>query len=267
MDNDINGMDNDVNGIFLSPPPSPTLIPQLSTLPTTLRPLHKRKGSLFYHININGIRNKFTEIFDLLQNNTITLFACTESRLDSHSVPFNMLSVPNYHMIGVDRENNTKKCGGGLIVYVSELYKYETIDCDIKFPNLVEILIIKVFRDFMKPVIVTIIYRYLDSLKSKFLESFTDLQIFLSQFKYEKIFMGDFNYNLLHYIDNFDVDTHKLYLLCKFFNLWQVISGPTYQGKSLLDHIYVSDRHNYISSGHYSFGRSDHDLCFIERKL
>lgn len=248
------------------PPPSPTPILPPSTS-TTLRPQQTRKGSLFYHININGIRNKFTEICNFLQSNTLTLFACTESRLDPHSVPLNMFSVPNYHMIRVDRDNNIKKCGGGLIVYVSEIFKYETIDCQVKFPNLVEVLLIKVYRQFIKPVIVIIIYRNPESSKSKFLESFIELQVFLSQFEYEKIFMGDFNYNLLHYLNNFDVDTHKLYLMCKSFNLWQMISGPTFQGKSLLDHIYVTDKRNYVSAGHFSFGGSDHDLCYIERKL
>lgn len=263
-------MDDNFEGNFniSSSSSSPThIMDPLHQLSTSIRPLLTNKGSYFYHININGLRHKFSEINDFLQFNAVTFFACTETRLDIHSIPMNMLSVQNYHMIRVDRDTSVKKCGGGLIAYVSETHNYEIVECDVKFPKLVEVLIVKVFRRFVKPVIVILIYRNPDSLKSKFLDAFTDLQVFLSRFDYEKIFMGDFNYNLLHYINNFDVDTHKLYLMCKSFNLWQLISGPTYQGKSLLDHIYVTDRRNYVNSGHFSFGGSDHDLCFVVRRI
>lgn len=201
-----------------------------------------------------------------MQCNTITLFACTETKLDS-SIPTNIYNIPNYHTIRIDRVNNIKKSGGGLVTFVSHIFNYEIIECNIKFPNLVEVLIIKISSKFIKPVIVVIIYRNPETLKSKFLECFTELIISFSQYKYEKIYMGDFNCNLLHYIDKFDIDTHKLYLLCKSFNLWQLISGPTFQGKSLLDHMYVTDKHNYPTVGHFSFGGSDHDLCFIRRRI
>ncbi|OXA46713.1 Pro-Pol polyprotein [Folsomia candida] len=48
--------------------------------------------------------------------NTITLFACTETKLDS-SIPTNIYNIPNYHTIRIDRVNNIKKSGGGLVTF------------------------------------------------------------------------------------------------------------------------------------------------------
>jgi hypothetical protein len=93
------------------------------------------------------------------------------------------------------------------------------------------------------------------------------LNLFLHSLSYEKIILGDFNINLLCNLENFDLNSHKLFLACKEFNLWQLMCGPTHQNGSLIDHVYVSDRNNYPYSAHFPFGGSDHDLCIISRKV
>jgi hypothetical protein len=46
------------------------------------------------------------------------VFAVTESKLDSARDSVTQFKVNNYNSIRLDRQCKTKKCGGGIIVYV-----------------------------------------------------------------------------------------------------------------------------------------------------
>jgi hypothetical protein len=63
------------------------------------------------------------------------------------------------------------------------------------------------------------------------------------------------------------LNSHKLFTACKEFNLWQLMTGPTCNGVSLLDHVYVSEKNNYPFSAHFPFAGSDHDLCIVAKKV
>jgi hypothetical protein len=41
----------------------------------------------------------------------------------------------------------------------------------------------------------------------------------------------------------------------------------TYNGVSLLDHVYVSEKNKYPFFAHFPFAGSDHDLCIVSRKI
>jgi hypothetical protein len=109
------------------------------------------------------------------------------------------------------------------------------------------------------------LYNNPDSNKAQFIEGFKELNIFPYSFPYEKIILGDFKINLLHNLDVFYLNSHKLFLACKEFNLLQLMCGPTHQTGSLIDHIYVNEKNNYHFSAHFPFGGSD--LCIISNKL
>jgi hypothetical protein len=115
--------------------------------------------------------------------------------------------------------------------------------------------------------VICILYNHPESQKAKFVEFLKELNSFLYPTSCDKIILGDFNINLLANLDAFDLDSHKLILACKEFNLWQLMKGPTHNGNSLLDHIYVDEKNNYPFSGHFPFSGSDHDLCIVARKI
>jgi hypothetical protein len=253
-------------------PPSPSTQPQqLNNRQTPLDLEHyikNSKGVKFIHININSIRNKFDEVKNLLQNNLIALFSCCESKLDSDRDTTSMYDIPGYVVLRFDRSKDCGKLsGGGLLIYVHESFKFEVLEPNISFPELTEIAIIKIYRVFMQPIIVTVIYNNPATPKVQFLESFKELNLFLNLFEYEKIIMGDLNFNLLSHLTQFDPNNHKLFLLCREFGLSQLMKGPTFQGISLLDHFYVSKKENYPYFCHFPFAGADHDLCFVSRKV
>jgi hypothetical protein len=117
----------------------------------------------------------------------------------------------------------------------------------------------------LKPIVLCTLYNNPDSNKAQLIEVFKELNIFPYSLPYEKIILGDFNINLLHNLDVFDLNSHKGFLACKEFNLWQLMCGPTHQNGSLIDHIYITEKNNYPFSAHFPFGGSD--LCIISRKL
>lgn len=224
------------------------------------------KGILFAHVNINSIRNKFEEVCNFLQKHTIAVFAITESNLDAERDLTCMYQIPEYYMTRFDRDvKKGKKSGGGLIMYIHNTFKFDILDIDFLIPGRTQLAILKVYRDYMKPLLFTALYNPPDTDKTQFLKCFTDLNVYLSSFKYERIIVGDFNLNLIGK-GVFDINTHKLLLLAKEFNMYQLIKGPTHNSGSLLDHMYVSNKSDFTQSFHLPFAGSDHDICVTARK-
>jgi hypothetical protein len=148
------------------------------------------------------------------------------------------------------------------LIYIHESFSSEQLEFDVTtFPSLTAIVILKLHKPNCKPLLFCILYNHPESNKAQFVEGFITLNSFLHSFSYEKIILIDCNLNLLKNLDVFDLNTHKLFLACKEFNLWQLMSGPTHQGGSLIDHVYVSVKNSYPYSAHLPFGGSDHDLC------
>jgi hypothetical protein len=233
-----------------------------------LRFLRSCKGTTFCHLNANSVRIRFEEINYLLSLTTIAAFAITESKLDSDRDSSTQFQVKNYNSVRVDRNHSIKKSGGGILIYIHETFTYEQLDFDSNnFPCLTEFVILKLSKPNFRPVILCTLYNNPESSKAHFIEGFKELNLFLYSLSYEKIILGDFNINLLSNLETFDLNSHKLFLACKEFNLWQLMCGPTHQNGSLIDHVYVSERNNFPYFAHFPFGGSDHDLCIISRKV
>ena len=85
----------------------------------------------------------------------------------------NILFMLHYICVRFDRSKDCGKLsGGGLLIYVHESFKFEVLEPNISFPELTETVTIKVYRDFIQPIIVSIIYNNPASSKVQFLESF-----------------------------------------------------------------------------------------------
>lgn len=225
------------------------------------------KGNKFCHVNLNSVRNKFEEVYNFLTNHHISVFAITESYLDPDRDLSSTFQIPSYQTLRMDRESCCgKKSGGGLLIYIHEYFNYDVIDFNFKLPGRVQILIVKVYCEFTKPIIVSVVYNPPDTDKSEFLNCFINLNTFLSTFKFEKLIVGDLNVNLIRKGNVFDIVAHKLLLLAREFNLSQIIKGPTHNASSLLDHMYVSDKDKFQNVFHFPFAGSDHDLCIVAFK-
>jgi hypothetical protein len=219
-------------------------------------------------LNANSIRPRFDEICSLLSALTISLFAITESKLDPERDSISQFQISGYNSIRQDRICKSKKSGGGIIVHIHDSFSFEQLDFHSSCkPPLTEILIIKLYKTNCRPIVVCTIYNNPESCKSQFIEFFKELNLFLYSLSFEKIIQGDLNINLLSNLDSFNLNAHKLFLACKEFNLWQLMKGPTCNGVSLLDHVFVSDKINYPFSAHFPFAGSDHDLCIVARKI
>jgi len=229
------------------------------------------KGFLFCHLNCNSVRNKWDELQILLCVNKLAVLSCTESKLDADRDSANMFTVNGFNTIRLDRNNDAKKSGGGTLIFVNKIFNVEHLDIgDFKGPTLNEVTVLKISKEHMKPIIVTTIYRHPETSVLLFIDFFKELNSFLTIQDCEQIIFGDFNIDLLKQFNprlKFDENIHKFCLLCQEFGLWQLMVGPTFQKQSLLDHVYVNRKAHYSKSGHFYYGGSDHDLCFVVRKI
>jgi len=71
------------------------------------------KQMVFGHLNINSLRNKFSEIYELLSHELIDIFGLSETKLDQ-TFTSSQFKVPDYNMYRTDRNAH----GGGVMLYV-----------------------------------------------------------------------------------------------------------------------------------------------------
>ncbi|XP_060577446.1 uncharacterized protein LOC132734674 [Ruditapes philippinarum] len=73
------------------------------------------KRPLISHLNINSVKNKFTEIHDILSEKLVDMLILSETKLDN-SYNNNIYNFPGYKMERKDRN----KHGGGILIYVRD---------------------------------------------------------------------------------------------------------------------------------------------------
>jgi hypothetical protein len=73
------------------------------------------KIPLISHLNINSVKNKFTEIHNILSEKLVDMLILSETKLD-HSYNNNIYNFPGYKMERKDRN----KHGGGILIYVRD---------------------------------------------------------------------------------------------------------------------------------------------------
>jgi len=225
--------------------------------------LNLEKGISFNHLNANSIRNKFDEISMLLRLNTFTAFVCTESKLELARNSVETFKIDTYTSVRHDRIRE----GGGTIFYFKNNVTFSKIEFSFSLPDDCEIhaYIIKIKH--IRPIILVSVYNSSSVRKTDFLNALERTLASLRDFDYEKIILGDFNFNLL----DKDSFTHSLFSFYKQFNLWQLIDSPTRvteKSATLIDHIYVTNKPYFISFINTPFASSDHNLiCCTRKKL
>ncbi len=199
-------------------------------------PASWNKGIVVAHVNINSIRNKFEEVKCLLNCNKCSFISFTESKLDGDRDTDSQFMVNGYTMIRQDRKENQ---GGGIIAYINGNYKYEVIEINFNLPMNSEALIVKIWKEFVKPILIITIYKHPSYSLNEFMNSFYDISMKLTGFEFEKIMLGDFNINLVN-TSTFDTNVYKYKKLYRDMGWFQVMKKPTRMG-ALLYHVYLNN--------------------------
>lgn len=183
---------------------------------------------------MNSIRNKVDEVFSLLNFSCLDLYAITESKLDPNRDIDGTYLHSNYSFVRHDRLCN----GGGIVVYIKNCFNFEVMDCPIKCNVNSQEMVIKINYCSTKFFLVSIIYSHPSVNANKLTSYFHELNCYLFSLSNDFVVLGDFNLDLLKKNN----DSYLLRNSANEFQLTQLISGPTFKGLSLLDHVYVSKK-------------------------
>ena len=201
------------------------------------------------HLNINSVINKLADVSTILSNNgkNFHVFGFSESRLSSH-ISDAELSIPGYNIIRKDADGPNRT---GLLIYVNQCLTYKLLP-HLNIPEL-ETLWLEVSLKKHKPVLICLCYRNPNE-NSTWIDNFDSMMDALTILHKEIILIGDFNIDLLRPQKKW----HQTYDL---HNLHQLIHKPTRvtpTSKTLIDHIYVTDKQNIIEACVPVYGCSDH---------
>ena len=216
---------------------------------TTVNAWPSKDGLKIGHLNINHAINKQTDIMSILSNsgNNFHIFCFSESRL-SDQISDTDMSVSGYNIIRRDPKFQKET---GLLVYINNSIKVKRISMLEK--DFIESIWIEVNLKRTKPILVGFIYRN-PAEPVDWMDKFTSLMEDVCNESREIILMGDFNIDLLKPSKRW-IHTYES------FHLTQLIKIPTRQtatSKTLIDHVYVSNKHNIVESCVPMYGISDH---------
>lgn len=192
----------------------------------------------FYHINVNGLRNKVHEIQRICETHTVDVLLITETRLSAY-VSDSLLSIDGYDLLRKDRGCGF---GGGLLVYFRQGLSIVQNTSNIRLLNC-EYINVVLRLSHRKQADLFLIYRPPNLSTNEFLES---LDSTLSAIDPQKPFLlfGDFNIDLTTNAHNQHLRSQYLNLL-RSYNLRQLIDKPTRitsTTETIIDHIVVNNQ-------------------------
>ena len=204
------------------------------------------------HLNINSVRYKCDQLFELIDKNLDVLFL-TETKLGS-SFTTAQFYIDGYHS---PFRKDRNESGGGVMCYVNENIVCERLD--VNFPDEIESVFLELNLKSEKFLFVGL-YRPPDQPVQYTLQHISDAILKLN---YEQILLtGDLN---------LDPNDDKLDTLREELGLTNLITEPTCfkspTNPSCVDHIWVSHKSRYVSSRTFETGLSDfHKLVLTSLK-
>ena len=229
------------------------------------------KGLHYVHGNIRSIFNKFLQLKLYLLDSNISCIGLSETWL-TEIIPDNMLYVPGYHLIRLDRSWHNRqgqiKKGGGICCYINTNLKFSSNDlthlnCSTQDGELLHIL---VEQPFAKNYILINVYRppqgNIDNFNEKILDNITYLNNTYPNA--EIIMLGDFNLNILN--KNSDEFRHVKWIE-QSTGLKQHVNGVTRYSNtnSCIDLIFSNLTNNYHTDI-LDINISDHQFIYLNRK-
>jgi hypothetical protein len=218
----------------------------------------QQDGLRIGHLNINSAQNKLCDISTILcnSNNPFHVFGFTESRL-STVVSDNDVNLPGFKII---RKDPTSPKSTGIIIYVSELLHVKRLYDLERYEIEAVWLEIKLKR--CKPIKVGFVYRN-PAERVDWNDKFSSMMDAASLDATENLLLGDFNTDLLK--------PHPSWIdKLSSYGLTQIVDKPTRitaSSKTLIDHIYVTNKQSIKEICVPIYGCSDHlPTCLTWRK-
>lgn len=224
----------------------------------------KFNGISIAHINVRDLLSTNTkdDVHRILHNYKFHILGLSETWL-YEQIPDNEVHCSGYQTIRLDRPNikSYKQRGGGLLLYVTECFSVSKVN--VIHNTTVEILHVKLTKEFLKPIHVVIVYKPPTTTTSTFIDSLKKHLEISNEF--ETYVLGDFNINMM----KFDENHKKLQSAMNDYNYVQLIKKPTrttLTTESLLDCIFTNKPALHQISGIMPLDISDHDLVYTVRK-
>ena len=222
-----------------------------------------KKGLKIAHINICSIRNKLTEVADVLLLNNLHILAVSETHLDS-TFEDTSLMIHGYNIFRKDRNAH----GGGVAFYIQNhipvKVRQDLMSSDI------EVLWLQVCLKHLKPILIGCCYRP-PSANSWYLDKICEMLDHASSTSHEIYFMGDLNIDWNSFCCPMKMKLMNASAAC---GLSQVINKPTRiclktdgtRVATCIDHIFINTPEFCSNSISVPIGCSDHNLIAIVRK-
>lgn len=223
-----------------------------------------KKGLNVAHININSLRNKLSEIENLLSEKNVYILALTETHLDQ-TFEDGELFIQGYNVYRKDRN----KYGGGVAFYIRDHLPVK-IRTDVMISD-IEALWLQIQMPHTKPLLMACCYRP-PSADGAYLDKICDMFDRSSTSGYEVYFMGDMN---IDWLSGKCPLKNKLVNVANICGLTQVINKPTRtllktDGKgssTCIDHVFTNVPELCSAILCIPVGYSDHKLIMINRKV
>ena len=214
------------------------------------------------HLNLNSLRNKFTEMSDVCVRNTVDILFLSETKIDA-SFPSAQFAVPGFKCIRADRNSN----GGGIVSYIrSDIAHRRRHDIEAVVCEPVESLIIEVIIKGQKWLF-SCLYNPHFRYKTQCCKSINDISHETERENISLAFIiGDLNINLLS-------DTGSQYLndVMEINGLKNIIKEATCfksNEPTLIDVVLTTNANRVASTININTGLSDfHNLVGMATKV
>ena len=217
------------------------------------------RGFKVGHLNVNRLFNKLDSVKEPIDKYSFDILALSETWLTSE-ICDNEISIKGYSIVRKDRQDSSKVCGGGVLIYVRDGIPFirQTDFVDDNF----ECLWIQINRRFCKPMAVSVVYRPGYFNIEDFTNALTRILDNTDLDKVETIILDDFN---VDYSAKKNPLRRRLDEFAFSFNLTQIISKPTRvteTSKSTIDVILVNNTHKIVQCDVLDSSISDHNVIF-----
>ena len=210
-------------------------------------------------LNINSLLKHVDEVRIFYKTHKPHVLCLKETKL-SNEINDEDLQIENYHTIfRKDRDRH----GGGVAIYVSDTIKLKKRE---DLLTEIESITVELDIPFVKPILITTVYRPPDSL----VEIFDKLESHLSRIdneNKESIFAGDINCNLLNSQDNDTKHMKRIYNTLGYKQLIENATRTTTDTMTLIDHLTTTKPESISGKGVIPCGISDHDAIFLIRSM
>jgi hypothetical protein len=248
--------------VFPSPPTPDPFSPPQEHSSAQLANFRKKyiKNFILGHLNVNGFRNKFAEVNDVLCNRSIDVLGLSETKIDS-SFPNAQFKIEGFNMYRKDRNSH----GGGLILYVpDDLPHRRRQDLEIEDVIGIEHLVVEVIMKHEK-IFIILVYRPPGTLSESLINTLSTItdKCFL---QCKTVFIiGDINVDCKN-------DNHALMDMFQAFDLCNVIKEPTcfksVSNPSLVDVILTNTPNRVMSHLNVNIDISDfHNIVCVATRM